>query len=176
MLGASINRVLGRNPQTSHVPGELHNLWDGDQRQFSIDGTSFVLNSEGNDNGAGPQSGIEHRIPGRTIILQQNKWDMGAHRFTFMEQNIVVAATDLPDSNDRALNIGMDNENNEENPDGGNDESKSQQHEHYSKAHAKTGIYGVEHLYYDRNIAHEEIRIVIDATLMVKKQLATAVL
>ena len=181
MLGASINRVLGRNPQTSHVPGELHNLWDGTQRQFSIDGTSFVLHQSGANSGKNNNEsshGIEHRIPGRTIILQQNKWDMGAHRFTFVEQNIVVAATDLPDSNDRAANILMDNENSNmnENADGGDESKLQQQHEHYSKAHAKTGVYGVEHLYYDRNIAHEEIRIVIDATLLVKKQLATAVL
>ena len=89
-----------------------------------------------------------------------------------------MAATDLPDSNDRAANILMDNENSNmnENADGGDESKVQQQHEHYSKAHAKTGVYGVEHLYYDRNIAHEEIRIVIDATLLVKKQLATAVL
>ena len=167
LLGASINRVLGRPPQTSHVPGEVQNLWDGPQRQLSIDGTSFVLTS-----GEMSDAAMEHRIPGRTIILQQNKWDMGAHRFTFVEQNIVVAATDLPDSNDRAMNILIDNEN----ADGEEDSKQQQQHEHYSKAHARTGVYGVEHLYYDRNIAHEEIRIEIDATLSIKKQLAAAVL
>lgn len=78
---------------------------------------------------------------GRTIILHQNKWDMGAHRFTNVEQNLVVAATDLPD---------------------GNDLSDESHHQHYSKAHAKSGIYGLEHLYDPEFVAvDEEIRIEI---------------
>jgi Glycosyltransferase sugar-binding region containing DXD motif len=179
MLGASINRVLGRNPQTSHVPGELHNVWSGPQRQLSTVGTSFVVqqqqpqaSEQSTDNPQ--QQGLEHRIPGRTIILQQNKWDMGAHRFTFVEQNVVVAATDLPNSNDRAMNIVNDNNNNNEELSEEEQNLHQQQHEHYSKAHAKTGVYGVEHLYQDRNIAHEEIRIVMDATLFTQQQLTSS--
>jgi hypothetical protein len=159
LLGSSLNRVLGRNAQTSHVPGELHNLWSGEQRELTQKGTSFVVTGDDNDDN------MEHRIPGRTIILHQNKWDMGAHRFTFLEQNLVVAATDLPDSNDRDKVI---SNNNNEDPD---DENK---HEHYSKAHAKTGVYGVEHLYKDQRRANEEIRIVVDASMHAKK-LVTAV-
>jgi hypothetical protein len=34
-----------------------------------------------------------------------------------------------------------------------------QQREHYSKTHAKTGIYGPEHLYADKQQANEDIRI-----------------
>jgi hypothetical protein len=167
MLGASINRVLGRNPQSSHVPGELHHIWDETHRSNTMTGTSFVYTSSMDDTSNENDGTIEYRIPGRTIILSQNKWDMGAHRFTFLEQNVVIAATDLPDSNDRAANIYLDNENNPNS----NEETK-QQHEHYSKAHAKTGIYGIEHLYHDRNIANEEIRIYINATLYTKKQIA----
>ena len=153
LLGSSINRVLGRHGQTSHVPGELLNLWSGDQRELTKQGTSFVHAGKDSDDKI-----IEHRIPGRTIILRQSKWDMGAHRFTFLEQNLVVAATDLPDSNDR-----------EKLDEDASAEEKSE-HEHYSKVHAKTGVYGVEHLYKDRESANENIRIVIDASMYAKKQ------
>lgn len=159
LLGSSLNRVLGRNGQTSHVPGELHGLWSGKQRELSKQGTSFVFTGAGDD--SDDESHLDHRIPGRTIILYQNKWDMGAHRFTFLEQNLVVVATDLPDSNDRdkvSENAGDD-----------------EKHEHYSKAHAKTGVYGVEHLYKDQKRVNEDIRIVIDASMHAKKQI-TAVL
>jgi hypothetical protein len=33
--------------------------------------------------------------------LKQDKWDMKAHRFTWVEQNLVVAATDFEDYDDR---------------------------------------------------------------------------
>jgi len=82
-----------------------------------------------------PGSMTHDTIPGRTIILHQNKWDMGAHRFTLLEKNLVVAATDMPDYDDREST------------------------EHYSKTHAKVGIYGVEKLYTDRTKANEDIRI-----------------
>jgi len=67
---------------------------------------------------------------------------MGAHRFTLLEQNMVVAATDMPDYDDR-----------EQIEDNG---------EHYSKTHVKTGIYGVDKLYIDKNKANENIRIHVD--------------
>ena len=68
---------------------------------------------------------------------------MGAHRFTFLEKNLVVAATDLPDADDRR---------NQEKP-----------QEHYSKTHVKTGIYGLERLYVDSKKANEELRIYVDS-------------
>lgn len=156
LLGSSLNRVFGRNGQTSHVPGEMHDLWSGSQRELTKEGTSFVFQGDEED-----ESHIEHRIPGRTIILHQNKWDMGAHRFTFLEQNLVVAATDLPDSNDRDTVS--------------ENAADDERHEHYSKAHAKTGIYGVQHLYKDQVSSNEEIRIVIDASMHVKKLIKSAV-
>ena len=79
-------------------------------------------------------------IPGRTIILKQNKWDMGAHRFTLLEKNLVVAATDMPDYDDR---------------------DKLQEKEHYSKTHVKTGIYGLEKLYEDNRKANEDIKLIV---------------
>jgi hypothetical protein len=59
-----------------------------------------------------------------------------------LEKNLVIAATDLPDSDDRLKQ----------------DKSPA----HYSKAHAKTGIYGHEKLYSDNNKADEEVRFFID--------------
>ena len=47
---------------------------------------------------------------------------MGAHRFTFLEKNLVVAATDLPDSDDR-------------------DKQAKPPAEHYSKTHVKVSKY-----------------------------------
>ena len=67
---------------------------------------------------------------------------MGAHRFTMLEKNLVIAATDLPDSDDRLKQ----------------DKSPA----HYSKAHAKTGIYGHDKLYTDNKKADEEVRFFID--------------
>jgi len=111
LLGATLNRVLGRKAQTSFVPGEMAVPTD------------------------------PYQIPGKIVILKQNKWDMGAHRFTLVEENLVVSATDLPDSNDRE-----------------NLEGKSS---HYSTAHAKTGVYGLERLYVDRDPAMEDVRIIV---------------
>ena len=68
---------------------------------------------------------------------------MGAHRFTLLEKNLVVIATDLPGSKDRQ---------GQKKPSG-----------HYSKTHIKYGIYGVERVYADKVKADEEIRIHVDA-------------
>jgi hypothetical protein len=116
LLGASINRVLDRRAQTQFVAGEIDS-----------------------NHGADNEDSSASSIPGRTVILQQNKWDMGAHRFTLLGQNMVVAATDMPDSNDL--------------------EGKGSAKVHYSKTHAATGIYGLEHLYADKQQANEDIRM-----------------
>jgi hypothetical protein len=123
LLGASINRVLDRYAQTQFVAGEIDS-------------------SKGH--GATNEDSSAAGIPGRTIILEQNKWDMGAHRFTLLGQNLVVAATDMPDSNDL--------------------EGLETTKEHYSKTHAKIGIYGLEHLYADKQQANEDIRIRVGST------------
>merc|ERR1712238_595998 len=64
-------------------------------------------------------------------------------RFTFLEKNLVVAATDLPDADDTA---------NHEKP-----------QEHYSKTHVKAGIYGLDRIYTDDVRANEELRFYVDA-------------
>lgn len=144
LLGASINRVLGRHGQTSFKSGDLE--------QTSSSGTAFVVGVS-----------QEMRIPGKSIILHQNKWDMGAHRFTWLAKNLVVAATDLPDSNDR------------ENLQKGKSSGSGGGGEHYSKTHAKMGIYGLEGLYTDKRQANEDIKVIIDASRQAMKQ-PTAIL
>jgi hypothetical protein len=134
LLGASINRVLGRHPQKSFTAGEINIL--ADRRQLEA-GTSFIV---------GDGVALEARVPGRSVILKQDKWDMGAHRFTYVERNLVVSATDLQDSNDRDTH------------------KKNKKTEHYSTTHAKTGIYGLEGLYTDTRIANEDIRIILDVS------------
>lgn len=115
LLGAAINKVMGRPPQEPFRAGEL-------------------IPNENSD---------ASKIPGKTIILHQNKWDMGSHRFTYLEKNLVVAATDLEDSNDR------------------NNQPSTGKTEHYSKTHKAVGIYGLEGLYTDRTQANEDIVFVV---------------
>lgn len=75
---------------------------------------------------------------------------MGAHRFTFLEKNLVVAATDLPDSDDR-------------------DKQAKPPAEHYSKTHVKTGVYGVDKLYVDNEKANEELRFYVNVEDMLQR-------
>ena len=69
----------------------------------------------------------------------QNKQDMGAHRFTWLERNLMVAATDMPDYDDRPPEM-----------------------EHYSKTHEKVGVFGLKKLYRDGKKANEEIKIIVE--------------
>lgn len=133
MLGAMVNKVLGRHGQTTFESGEI-DLWERSKQSALEKGTEFVI---------GVDDKLSKKIPGRVVILSQNKLDMGSHRFTFLEKNLVVAATDLPNSDDRA--------NQEKAPD------------HYSKTHAKAGIYGLERLYTDFVRANEDLRFYVDS-------------
>eukprot|EP00957_Ditylum_brightwellii_P184217 14031352-Ditylum_brightwellii.AAC.1 len=125
-MGASINSLLGRHMQDQFEIGDV-DIWRSERNNRSDDGNIVVSPDD-------PRL----LIPGRTIILMQKKDDMGAHRFTWVEKNIVVAATDMPDYDDRP-------------PTG----------EHYSKVHDKSGIYGLKKLYTNNISADEEIRIII---------------
>ena len=116
LLGATINKVMGRPAQEPFAAGEIV-----------------------------PNKDAAPTIPGRTIILHQDKWDMGSHRFTFLEQNQVVAATDLEDSNDRA------------------NQPHTGKTEHYSKTHKAVGIYGLDGLYKDKVRADEDIVFVVSS-------------
>jgi hypothetical protein len=117
LLGASINQVLQRDPQTQFEAGDIQ--------------VPFARANNGKKTSV--------NIPGRTVILHQNKTDMGAHRFTLRDLNLVVAVTDMPDSNDF--------------------DEVTAKARHYTRAHVKKGIYGLESVYRDHEKANEDILI-----------------
>jgi hypothetical protein len=119
ILGGAINDVLGRHMQTHITPGEI-DIWD-----------LTVLKSMGDE---------IHFIPGRTIILSQNKSDMGAHRFTYLEKNLLVAATDMPEYDDR----------------------KDIKHYSDSKKEKMQPLFGTKDVYHDFVPVHETINVIID--------------
>lgn len=116
IFGATMNKMLNRHPQTSFEVGEL-NL------------SSSLLN-HGTSN-----------MPGRVIILEGNKVDMGAFRFTYTKKNLIIATTDMPDFDDRETN------------------HKNVPVNHYSKIKQKGQVYGVSGLYKNNKIANENIQI-----------------
>jgi Glycosyltransferase sugar-binding region containing DXD motif len=162
LLGSSINRILGRHGQHKFQPGDMLPTWELPTKPAeSKDGKKNATKAAA---ASSSQSGVENaRIPGRTVILKQNKEDMGAHRFTFVGKNMVVAATDLENSDDRKnwvkepryiepLSQNVIEKGN----------AATEGGEHYSKAHARNGIYGIEGLYVNHELVDEDIRIVID--------------
>lgn len=112
ILGATVNKVLGRHPQTSF------------STNTATDNMMFNNNT---------------KVPGRIKFLDANKADMGAHRFTLLEKNLILAATDLPGSDDRKAR------------------------KHYSNLMSGGGImYGRTGLYKDNvDVANEVIKIVV---------------
>jgi hypothetical protein len=122
ILGASINDILKRHRQTSFDYGDI-DLFETEKSKHE---GMIVLEADD------PRL----KIRGRSLLLKQNKDDMGAHRFTDDKNNIVVASTDLPDSDDRPKSL-----------------------VHYSKTHEKIGIYGLNNVYADNIRANEWIQI-----------------
>ena len=149
LLGASINHVLGRNGQAKYEPGEpeIDGPTDGTDDQHGGNASTNVLS---------PNFAVSNFIPGRTIILRQDKMDLGSHRFTFLEKNVVIASTDLDNSDDR-LNAKTK---------ASSEEQKKTKQKHYSKAHARSNIYGVEGLYDPEAgpSADEDVRIKVDTS------------
>jgi hypothetical protein len=137
ILGAMVNKVLGRHIQNTFEAGEI-DLWKRSKQSALEKGTEFVI---------GVDDKPSKKIPGKVVILHQNKNDMGSHRFTFVEKNLVVAATDLPDSDDRA-----------------NQKKTKNAPKHYnSKTHKKAGIYGRDGVYTDFVRANEDLRFYVDS-------------
>lgn len=131
LLGSSVNRVLGRHPNTSFEPGDL------------IAEKVKLVHEEQNDNinSASLEGEIRYSVPGRTVILQQSKGEMGAQQFTLIEKNMFIAATDFPAYDDRQI--------------AGEKDEKSRNH--YSDIRSTHSVYGLSGLYSDRNIANERI-------------------
>jgi hypothetical protein len=115
LLGASINRVLQRDLQTQFNAGDVQ------MPSREVDGSNeeFV------------------NIPGRTVILHQNKKEMGATRFLIKNLNLIVAGTDMHKSQD-------------------SNGSAARQRD---KKQLKQNLYGLENLYRDQEQANEDILI-----------------
>lgn len=112
MLGSIMNKVLGRHGQAPIEAGTLST------------------------------SNASIEIPGRIIILHQNKLDMGAHRFTSLEQNLIVLSTDFPESDDR---------------------EKLDGYEHYSETRVRFTTYGTEGVYKDNHRNNTAlIRVIVE--------------
>lgn len=126
ILGASINDVLNRHRQHPFDYGDI-DLFETEKQK---DANAVVVIDPDDP---------RLIVPGRSVLLRQNKDDMGAHRFTMDGLNIVVASTDLPDYDDRPKSV-----------------------VHYSKTRERDGVYGLNRLYADNSRANEEIRVRFD--------------
>lgn len=129
ILGVSINDVLQVNRQTGFKAGDIE-LFTGYHKE---------KDDEADHKGTRTISPSDPRflIPGRSIILKQGKDDMGSHRFTWEEMNMVAAATDMPKYDDRPKTL-----------------------EHYSSMH-DVGVFGLNGVYKDTHRANEDITITI---------------
>jgi len=124
LLGWSVNMVLGRDPQDQFEHGNL-------------------TAKESNQG-----------IPGKSIILMQRKNDMGSQRFTYFEKNLLIASTDLQDSEEPEIK--------EDEVD--TDQNSYLSRSHYSNTRKKGNIYGLTGLYksgIDKK-ANENIQIRIE--------------
>jgi hypothetical protein len=66
---------------------------------------------------------------------------MGAHRFSLQDLKLIVAATDMPDSDDF--------------------DRVATKASHYSRTNNEQRIFGLEKLYRDNEQANEDIRIIV---------------
>jgi len=131
ILGASMNDVLQRHRQTGFEFGDI-DLYETERKKHKDSSSSSKRITVDPDD---PRL----LIPGRSVILRQNKEDMGSHRFTNAAANHIIATTDMPEYDDRPKSI-----------------------EHYSKSHVKFGVYGLTKLYKDSHRANEEVVIRIN--------------
>ena len=136
ILGASLNDVLKRHRQTGFDYGEI-DIFETEKKKHESNGNSSTKRVTVSVDNTDPRL----LIPGRSLLLRQNKEDMGAHRFTNAAANLIIAATDMPEYDDRPKSI-----------------------EHYSKSHVKFGVYGLTKLYTNNKRANEEVRIRVKTT------------
>jgi len=74
--------------------------------------------------------------PGRTKLLERTTGDMGETRYTDIDQNLIVAGTDIPDGYDT-----------------------KDKDEHYSQTRDAKKVWGLEKVYKDLESANEQIQI-----------------
>lgn len=126
---------MQRHPQTGFTTGEI-DIW-GDNNYSKEDELGRQASARKTATPKIEPNDPRLAIPGRSIILKQNKEDMGAHRFTFEERNVIVCSTDMPDYDDRPKKP------------------------HYAESGRQTALYGTDQLYSDFVSANEEIRVVV---------------
>lgn len=130
ILGASVNDVLRLHRQTGFESGDIAPISNHDIGQS--DGVDDTQRMDISPDDA------RLLIPGRSIILRQdrelNRW----HRFVWEEMNMVAISTDLPEYDDRPKSL-----------------------VHYSETHKKLEVYGLDGVYSDPLRANEEIIITI---------------
>lgn len=149
ILGATVNTFLGRHPQSHFIAGEY--AFEDDE-----------------DNTYG-------KIPGSIVLLQQNKEDMGAHRFTLTDNIYIKSAKEkdfYQDNEDEydefLLKNRINNRQHTSTSDDQNDvivcstdlpdyDDRPKTVAHYSKSREKSYIYGFTDLYKDNVKAGEEI-------------------
>jgi hypothetical protein len=88
-----------------------------------------------------------NKVPGRTIILHQDKSDLGSHRYTDLTRNAIVFATgfeQLEDVQNKIQKLGK------------------YVGKHYKDTQARTGAFATRGVYVNRKKSNEDIRIVID--------------
>jgi hypothetical protein len=110
MLGMSLNAFLGRDLQAHIATGEV-DLWEVEKKKAAATDSEFYI------------SPTDSRLlaVGKIVVLDNLLDDLGAHRFVWKERNMLVCATDMPDSDDRPKNV-----------------------QHYSKSRMYHGVYGVK--------------------------------
>ena len=124
VLGAAINDVLQRHRQTGFEAGD----WKDLHRSYRSDRMNV----------------------GRVIVLNQEKEDMGAHRFTKVDTNQIAAGTDFPEVSDRDIPVKQ-----QQRP------AVDDRHSHYSSTHQADAIYGLEGVYVNQVRANEEISLTV---------------
>jgi Glycosyltransferase sugar-binding region containing DXD motif len=151
MLGASLNDVLRRHRQSSFDAGEIDLL--GTERNKLVSGSSTATTAILLDR-------FDPRllISGQSVILHQNKDDMGAHRITNVATNVIVAVTDILKYNlpPRPLSFEQDHTTPRLNP-SWSSSSAGQLH----TTGEYTGDDPNRYLYHDAHRANEEISILI---------------
>ncbi|GAX18267.1 hypothetical protein FisN_20Lh029 [Fistulifera solaris] len=128
VLGVSVNDVLRLHRKTGFEPGDIAPISNSDMGQS--DGTNKAHLSSPDD--------ARLLIPGRSIILRQDRELNHWHRFVWDEMKMVAISTDLPEYDDRPKSL-----------------------VHYSETHQKVEVYGLQGVYRNSLRSNEEITISI---------------
>mmetsp|Transcript_24721 Transcript_24721/g.36900 ORF Transcript_24721/g.36900 Transcript_24721/m.36900 type:complete len:172 (-) Transcript_24721:1209-1724(-) len=131
-LGVSVNEALGKYPLSKFEVG----LMD-DSSYGRIDSNAKTENIIRED-----------LIGSHYLILMQDKWDLGAMRFTDPERQIVVATTDMPGLSKNPAHGDLQHEKEKEVP--------RNTRLHYSVAAHGQMVWGSKHVYEDQLVREDQ--------------------